>query len=87
MQPEHASATAITRTNDLIRFPPMRKYRPQILTVYESGRGRMARLKTIAKAISKATLGTLDFAAKPPYPDERDTPPHRGASIWKGRRR
>jgi hypothetical protein len=38
MQPEQASATAITKTNDLIRLPPMRKYRPQILTVYESGR-------------------------------------------------
>jgi hypothetical protein len=28
MQPEHASATAITRTSDLIRLPPTRKYRP-----------------------------------------------------------
>jgi len=34
-----------------------------------------------------ACVASLDFAAKGSYPDRRDTPPHRGASIWKGRRR
>jgi hypothetical protein len=56
MQPEHASATAITRTNDLIRIPPMRQYRPQFLTVYESRREERSASALTSEQVRAATL-------------------------------